>query len=159
MFTTLFAFGAASFVVVSAVPIDMNSGLSPTSTLTSDSHIPTSTSLSAAPPSALLDLSEIAPSQPDRALLPKAISEGSKPSDDVQNSNPQPDTTHGQPPHHGMSTIPVPVKSKDSYGHLKGWGMHGDDTGLFVNYLPPGSFTPHDAPATAGSTSDDKAHQ
>ncbi|KAJ3965121.1 hypothetical protein EV361DRAFT_940288 [Lentinula raphanica] len=72
MFTTLFAFGAASFVVVSAVPIDMNSGLSPTSTLTSDSHIPTSTSLSAAPPSALLDLSEIAPSQPDRALLPKA---------------------------------------------------------------------------------------
>ncbi|KAJ3768361.1 hypothetical protein FB446DRAFT_279920 [Lentinula raphanica] len=73
MFTTLLAFGAASFVVVSAVPIDTNSGPSPTSTLTSDSHTPTSTSLSAAAASStLLDLSEIAPlSQPAGDLLPE----------------------------------------------------------------------------------------
>ncbi|KAJ3718732.1 hypothetical protein C8R42DRAFT_126201 [Lentinula raphanica] len=50
MFTTLLAFGAASFVVVvSAIPIDTNSGPSltssaATSTPTSNSHTPTSTS-------------------------------------------------------------------------------------------------------------------
>ncbi|KAJ3757729.1 hypothetical protein EV360DRAFT_83750 [Lentinula raphanica] len=76
MFTTLLAFGAASFVVVSAVPIDTNSGPSPTSTLTSDSHTPTSTSLSAAAASStLLDLSGVAPlSQPAGDLLPEASS-------------------------------------------------------------------------------------
>ncbi|KAJ3739355.1 hypothetical protein EV360DRAFT_90487 [Lentinula raphanica] len=60
MFTTLLAFGAASFViVVSAIPIDTNSGPSltssaATSTPTSNSHTPTSTSpsqLDAATPS------------------------------------------------------------------------------------------------------------
>ncbi|KAJ3817048.1 hypothetical protein F5880DRAFT_1618655 [Lentinula raphanica] len=76
MFTTLLAFGAASFVVVSAVPIDTNSGPSPTSTLTFDSHTPTSTSLSAAAASStLLDLSGVAPlSQAAGDLLSEASS-------------------------------------------------------------------------------------
>ncbi|KAJ3772490.1 hypothetical protein FB446DRAFT_788662 [Lentinula raphanica] len=57
MFTALLALGAASSVVVSAVPIDTNSGplLVPTSTTTS-AYIPTSTSVSgAAVPKASLD--------------------------------------------------------------------------------------------------------
>ncbi|KAJ3718731.1 hypothetical protein C8R42DRAFT_739629 [Lentinula raphanica] len=76
MFTTLLVFGAASFVVVSAVPIDTNSGPSPTITLTSDSHTPTSTSLSAAAASStLLDLSGVAPlSQAAGDLLSEASS-------------------------------------------------------------------------------------
>ncbi|KAJ3970460.1 hypothetical protein EV361DRAFT_869267 [Lentinula raphanica] len=76
MFTMLFAFGAASFVVVSAVPIDTNSGPSPTITLTSDSHTPTSTSLfAAAASSTLLDLSGVAPlSQAAGDLLSEASS-------------------------------------------------------------------------------------
>ncbi|KAJ3718741.1 hypothetical protein C8R42DRAFT_674458 [Lentinula raphanica] len=75
IFTTLLAFGAASFVFVRAVPIDMNTGPSllstaSTSTPTSDSYIPTSTSLSAAAPCALLSLSRVdPPPQSDGVLL------------------------------------------------------------------------------------------
>ncbi|KAJ3758862.1 hypothetical protein EV360DRAFT_82645 [Lentinula raphanica] len=56
MFTALLAIGAASSVIVSAVPIDTNSGPSLVPTTTTSTHIPTSTSpTNAAIPKAPLD--------------------------------------------------------------------------------------------------------
>ncbi|KAJ3816503.1 hypothetical protein F5880DRAFT_1638860, partial [Lentinula raphanica] len=165
MFTTLLAFGAASFViVVNAIPIDTNSGPSltssaATSTPTSNSHTPTSTSpsqLDAATPSSHNAASAQSNDQNPQGLAP-SVPKGTDPGDSHnhrQSTVPSVyDMVHGNsavlshviwPGLRGMGQVPSKPDINKMSSHVRWPGMPNIRQGMPSDVRVSGMDISHD---------------